>query len=44
MEPGAGDSFDASFLGSLAVVGFLNNAAIRPILESDGFMASNLGT
>ena len=41
--PGAGDSFDTSLLGSLAVVGFLNNAAIRSILESDGFMASNLG-
>jgi fructokinase len=40
---GAGDSFNAGFLTSLAEAGLLNKAAIRAISESDIVAAMNFG-
>jgi fructokinase len=40
---GAGDSFNAGFLTSLAKAGLLNKAAIKLISESDIVSALNLG-
>ena len=40
---GAGDSFNAGFLTSLAKAGHLNKADIRQILENDIIVALNYG-